>query len=180
MELKTYTEKSFVIIGEDIDTYKDKIKDLGGKWNGRLTNKETGERFGAWLFWSDKRSEIQRWLDRLPKSVDECRSNHPPPEAAYDDTLKRMDELVSQCQLKLDEMKRLRTTFVNKHHDFGKGHNKQRLYSARGSCRGDNSFPEQAERKRELTQKTSPVIEKYTGYCSDDEAPAKPHRRLLR
>ncbi len=152
MELKTYTEKSFVIIGEDMDNYKDEIKELGGKWNGRLTNKETGERFGAWLFWSDKRSEIQRWLDRVGEGKPK-QSSMP-----YDDTLKRMDEIVNQCQAKLDEMKRLRTTFI-KEHTVLEGRDTQ---------------------NRKPAQNTIPVVQKYTGYCSDDEEPAKPHRRLLR
>lgn len=170
MELKTYTEKSFVIIGEDMDMYKDEIKELGGKWNGRLTNKETGERFGAWLFWSDKRSEIQRWLDRVGEGK--------PKQASmpYNDTLKRMDEIVNQCQAKLDEMIRLRTTFI-KEHTIRKGRDTQKkrdLIDEGVGCKNSDT------QTRKLVQNTNPVIEKYTGYCSDDEAHAKPHRRLLR
>jgi hypothetical protein len=172
MELKTYTEKSFVIIGEDMDNYKDEIKELGGKWNGRLTNKETGERFGAWLFWSDKRSEIQRWLGRVGEGKPK-QSSMP-----YDDTLKRMDEIVNQCQAKLDEMKRLRTAFIKEQGGDKQKKSQTRFTMNMGRC--DNSLPEQPERKHERPQKISPVGGKYTGYCSDDEAPAKPHRRLLR
>jgi hypothetical protein len=68
--IQDYSAKSFVVRGETRD-YKDSLKSLGGKWNASLTDKETGEKFGAWIFWSDKRQEIEEWIktckeDNLP------------------------------------------------------------------------------------------------------------------
>ena len=59
--LEEYTSKSFVIRG-DTREYKDSLKAMGGKWNSSLTDKRNGEKFAAWLFWSDKRKEINDWI----------------------------------------------------------------------------------------------------------------------
>jgi hypothetical protein len=67
--VEDYTAKSFVVRG-DTQNYKDSIKAMGGKWNSRLTDKETGDKFGAWLFWSDKRKEIDRWVTKGCSAVD--------------------------------------------------------------------------------------------------------------
>lgn len=61
ISIQDYTDKSFVVRG-DTTAHKDTLRDLGGKWNARLTDKETGDKFGAWLFWTDKREEIEKWL----------------------------------------------------------------------------------------------------------------------
>ena len=59
-----YTEKSFVVVG-DTKPHKDSIKNLGGKWNSSLTNKETGEKFMGWIFFLNKgkKNEVQNWID---------------------------------------------------------------------------------------------------------------------
>lgn len=59
-----YTEKSFVVVG-DTKPHKESIKNLGGKWNASLTNKETGERFMGWIFFLNKgkKNEVQNWID---------------------------------------------------------------------------------------------------------------------
>ena len=59
--LQEYTSKSFVVRG-DTREYKDSLKAMGGKWNTSLTDKQNGEKFAAWLFWSDKRKEINEWI----------------------------------------------------------------------------------------------------------------------
>ena len=61
MIIETYTIKSFVVRG-DTTPHKTVLKDMGGKWNSNLTDKKTSEKFGAWLFWADKRDEIATWL----------------------------------------------------------------------------------------------------------------------
>ena len=60
--IEEYSAKSFIVRG-DTRIYKESLKRMGGKWNSRLTDKKTGNKFGAWLFWSDKREEIQNWID---------------------------------------------------------------------------------------------------------------------
>jgi hypothetical protein len=45
-----YSDRSFVLFGEDTINHRDLIKSLGGRWNRNLTNPITGERFGGWIF----------------------------------------------------------------------------------------------------------------------------------
>ena len=45
-----YSDRSFVLFGDDTRNHIDLIKSLGGKWNRNLTNPITGERFGGWIF----------------------------------------------------------------------------------------------------------------------------------
>jgi hypothetical protein len=72
--IEDYSAKSFVVRGETRE-YKDSLKALGGKWNSRLTDKETGDKFGAWLFWSDKRSEIDGWFAKGCPDMENTRVN---------------------------------------------------------------------------------------------------------
>lgn len=60
--LEEYSDKSFVVKG-DTRPLKDALKGLGGKWNSRLTDKESGEKFGAWLFFSSKKDEVEKWIN---------------------------------------------------------------------------------------------------------------------
>ena len=68
LQIVSYTDKSFVVIG-DTKTHKDSLKNLGGKWNGSLTNKDTGEKFMGWIFYSSKKREIQSWIDTGCKPI---------------------------------------------------------------------------------------------------------------
>ena len=61
IQIEDYTLKSFVVRGETRE-YKDTLKSLGGKWNSSLTDKQTGEKFGAWLFWNDNRDKVEKWF----------------------------------------------------------------------------------------------------------------------
>ena len=60
--IEDYTSKSFVLRGET-QPLKETIKAMGGKWNSSLKNQD-GEKFGAWLFWSDKRNEVEQWISK--------------------------------------------------------------------------------------------------------------------
>ena len=59
--IQDYTPKTFIVRGETRE-YKNSLKSLGGKWNPSLTEKETGEKFGAWLFWFEKRPQVEEWM----------------------------------------------------------------------------------------------------------------------
>lgn len=59
--IEDYSEKSFVVRGET-SNIKDDLLALGGKWNNRLNEKNNGSKFAAWVFWADKRKEIEKWL----------------------------------------------------------------------------------------------------------------------
>jgi hypothetical protein len=59
--IEEYSAKSFVVRG-DTQQYKDTLKNMGGKWGNSFTDKNSGEKFGAWLFWNAKRDELEEWL----------------------------------------------------------------------------------------------------------------------
>lgn len=61
--IEDYSDKSFVVRGETRE-YKDSLKSLGGKWNSRLTDKDSGDVFGAWMFWNGKRKDIDNWFKK--------------------------------------------------------------------------------------------------------------------
>lgn len=58
-KIEDYTDKSFILFGNTKE-YKDKIKELGGKWNSRLKDGKKG-----WIFSSSKKKEIEEWLTSL-------------------------------------------------------------------------------------------------------------------
>jgi hypothetical protein len=62
IEIKQYTEKSFVIVG-DTKPLKDSIKSFGAKWNSSLTDGETNEKFGGWILFNDKKQEVADWIE---------------------------------------------------------------------------------------------------------------------
>ena len=67
--IEKYSDKSFVVRG-DTRPHRESLKAMGGKWANRLTDKETGEKFGAWLFWTQKRAELDGWVSGGCKSVE--------------------------------------------------------------------------------------------------------------
>jgi hypothetical protein len=61
MNLSTYSDKSFVITGNTKE-YKDELKELGGKWNSKLT---CGS---GWVFSLTKKKELESWLQKKQSS----------------------------------------------------------------------------------------------------------------
>jgi hypothetical protein len=68
MYCTTYTEKSIVVHGETRE-YKEELKNLGGIWNGKLTNKSTKEQFGGWIFPNSKQEQVKKWLASVTTGV---------------------------------------------------------------------------------------------------------------
>ena len=62
MYLINYSDKSFVIFGDDTRNHKDLIKSLGGSWNSGLTHPITNERFGGWIFSNKKLNVVYEIL----------------------------------------------------------------------------------------------------------------------
>ena len=60
--IQEYSAKSFVVRG-DTQPHKEALKNLGGKWGNSFTDKESGEKFGAWLFWTAKKPEVEKWIN---------------------------------------------------------------------------------------------------------------------
>jgi hypothetical protein len=67
--IEEYSTKSFVVCGYT-RPHKETIKAMGGKWMNRLTDKKTGEKFGAWLFWTSKFPEVNTWIKEGCKPIE--------------------------------------------------------------------------------------------------------------
>ena len=61
--IQDYSERSIVVFGIDTKKYKDKLKEMGGKYNGNLS---VGP---GWIFSNKKKEEVQTWYDNLITSV---------------------------------------------------------------------------------------------------------------
>lgn len=97
--IEDYSAKSFVVRG-DTRTHRVSLKAMGGKWANGLTDKKTNERFGAWLFWSSKRKEIEDWISSGCKAV----------ESRSDDTaIKRMEATLIRLEHKMTRIEDLMT-----------------------------------------------------------------------
>lgn len=70
LELINYTEKSCVVRG-DTKPHKDSLKNMGGKWNSNLTDRETGDKFGGWIFPMSRRSRLEKWESSEYPAVEE-------------------------------------------------------------------------------------------------------------
>ena len=66
MVLVDYSDKSCVLYGEDTQIYKDKIKDLGGKWNRNLSY--DGNPIKGWIFPLKYKKSIEEFLEGLQKT----------------------------------------------------------------------------------------------------------------
>lgn len=53
IELKPYSDKSFLVTGEDTKKYKEKLKELGGKWNATLK---------GWIYSNKNEEKVKEWL----------------------------------------------------------------------------------------------------------------------
>ena len=112
--IEDYSAKSFVVRGETRE-YKESLRSLGGKWNSRLTDKETGDKFGAWLFWSDKRSELDGWFKKGCPDVQSTRISgsevRQEPTRTYGSTLKDTDRQtvlnIERLEAKIDYLSKM-------------------------------------------------------------------------
>jgi hypothetical protein len=60
-----YSEKSFVVFGEDTKKYKEDFKSRGGLWNKNLTLNNTSIK--GWIFSHKKRADIENFFEGLRK-----------------------------------------------------------------------------------------------------------------
>jgi len=81
--IKDYSAYSFVVFG-DTKIHKDKLKELGGKYNGKLS---VGP---GWVFSLDKKDKVQEWYDGLNLS-----SHHDP-----------RDEIIAQLKKENEMLKK--------------------------------------------------------------------------
>jgi hypothetical protein len=75
MNLSNYSDKSFVITGNTKE-YKEELKEMGGKWNSKLT---CGS---GWIFSLTKKNELEAWLAKKTSSEPQPKAppQLPPPQ----------------------------------------------------------------------------------------------------
>lgn len=110
MEIQDYTDKSFVLFGDDTKKYKDCIKEMGGKWNANL---KIGP---GWVFSSNQKDTVREWLKSTNESTpiinkkDWMRNNiiEQHKKSALSDDL--IDELIKKMNImnKYDDLKKYR------------------------------------------------------------------------
>ena len=151
--IEDYKNKSFVVRGNTIE-YKDSIKSLGGKWNSNLTD-TNGEKFGAWLFWNDKRPEISKWINNGAKKINDSSSNFSSNKSGLEEKIDYLTNLVKAlCEannIPIDNYK------------LSSGRPKIRNTSAKNVNIRDSVFTENDFLLDDDTQETS----------------VKPHKRLI-
>ena len=59
LSIQSYSDKSFVVRGKDTKIVKDKLKELGGKWNSNLKDG------GGWIFTNKNKKEVEDWIINL-------------------------------------------------------------------------------------------------------------------
>ena len=55
--IEEYSEKSFVIRGDDTKKFKDTLKELGGKWNPSLKDGS------GWIFSNARKEQLEKFLE---------------------------------------------------------------------------------------------------------------------
>ena len=89
ISLAEYSDKSFVVNGSTID-YKNKLKDLGGKWNPYL---KTGP---GWIFSNKRKSSVQDWMNNIELVVS------PPQKRRKLNNIKEVNTSVSNSHILKD------------------------------------------------------------------------------
>ena len=78
-----YSDRSFVLFGEDTINHRDLIKTLGGRWNRNLRNPITGERFGGWIFSNGRFNAVSNVLGNYIEPSDEYLPSAPELQQPY-------------------------------------------------------------------------------------------------
>jgi hypothetical protein len=67
LDLADYSDKSFVVFGEATRTYKDEIKKVGGRFNGKLKERSGFPGGPAWIFPMAKKSQMIEFVNSVNK-----------------------------------------------------------------------------------------------------------------
>lgn len=95
INIKDYSAYSFVVFG-DTKIHKDKLKELGGRYNGKLS---VGP---GWVFSLDKKTIVQEWYDSLSKTPSSSVSANLDPRDELIAQLKKENEMLKQ---EIDELR---------------------------------------------------------------------------
>ena len=63
MIIQDYSEKSFVVRGDDTIKFKDTLKEFGGKWNSSLKDGS------GWIFSSIHKEKIEKFIELVNKNT---------------------------------------------------------------------------------------------------------------
>ena len=77
LNVVVYTEKSLVVYGEATRTYKNDLKNLGGKYNGKLKPREGFEGGPGWIFFSKSRDKVIQFVNQVNTSEVESNEEIP-------------------------------------------------------------------------------------------------------
>ena len=103
--IQTYTAKSIVLVGPTKD-FKDEITKLGGKFNNRLTNRETGEKFSAWIFPKTRQSDVEKWISSGEITKSEWSNDYSKPKSNVSDVnLKLILDRISTLEKEVKYLK---------------------------------------------------------------------------
>ncbi len=80
LTIKTYSAKSFVVIDQR-GRHEDSLLSLGGKKNGCLTDKDTGDRFEGYIYPTSRLDKVKAWQSagkslQYTKPVDSQENNY--------------------------------------------------------------------------------------------------------
>ena len=65
LTLIPYSERSFVVFGEDTRAYKSKLQELGGRYNPNLTDPESGQKLKGWIFSKKQQDKVEQLIEDI-------------------------------------------------------------------------------------------------------------------
>jgi len=65
MDAVEYSEKSFIVFGDETKTYKEHLKSMGGRFNARLKERENFEGGPGWIFSMNKKEIVEDFLNNI-------------------------------------------------------------------------------------------------------------------
>ena len=105
IQIQTYSEKSFVLIG-DTKPHKDTIKELGGKWNSRLR-----DGMKAWIFSNTRKEKVEEFLKKL--YPEELSSTTQGVKEEDDKGYISIDSIQKEIKFHLDKVEELKKTLAS-------------------------------------------------------------------
>ena len=108
-----YSEKAIVVHGEDTRKFKDSLKSLGGKYNGRL---RTGP---GWIFPKNMKHKIEQAIESDFKNIKSYQSyNSNLSSSSNSNTNTNVINLIKKLNNKVDNLEKLIKKLLNEKNDI--------------------------------------------------------------